>query len=112
MSTYLDQQSAKRVQCPLYHRYYNRRAYRMENTMNILILTGRFGMGHYSAAEAIKQELLLTNADENVTIIDIMDYIAPALGDFIYKDFNFLVSKCSKLYNFLNEITENALKLC
>lgn len=73
--------------------------------MNILILTGRFGMGHYSAAEAIKQEILLTNADETVNVIDIMDYIAPALGDFIYKDFNFLVSKCSRLYNFLNEIT-------
>ena len=73
--------------------------------MNILILTGRFGMGHYSAAEAVKQEILLNCADENVTIVDIMDYIIPSFSNLIYHSFNFLVSKCSKLYNFLNGIT-------
>ena len=43
--------------------------------MNILILTGKFGMGHYSAAEAIKQEIEENYKDINVNIkiIDIID---------------------------------------
>ena len=50
--------------------------------MNILILTGKFGMGHYSAAEAIKQEIEENYKDINVNIkiIDIIDYLFPAIS--------------------------------
>lgn len=75
--------------------------------MNIIILTGRFGMGHIKAAEAIKEEILKDNQANNVEIIDFMDYMFPAISKYIYKGFNFLVSSCSGLYNSLNKAAGN-----
>lgn len=37
--------------------------------MNIIILTGRFGMGHIKAAEAIREEILRDNEANNVEIM-------------------------------------------
>ena len=76
--------------------------------MNILILTGKFGMGHYSAAEAIKQEIEENYKDINVNIkiIDIIDYSFPAISSYVYKSFDTLVSKCANLYNFINTNNE------
>ena len=71
--------------------------------MNIVILTGRFGMGHIKAAEAIKEEILKEHGENKVEIIDFMDYMFPAVSKYIYKGFNFLVSSCSGLYNSLNK---------
>ncbi len=75
--------------------------------MNIIILTGRFGMGHIKAAEAIREEILRDNQANNVEIIDFMDYMFPAISKYIYKGFNFLVSSCSGLYNSLNKAAGN-----
>ena len=61
--------------------------------MNIIILTGRFGMGHIKAAEAIREEILRDNEANNVEIIDFMDYMFPAISKYIYKGFNFLVKQ-------------------
>ena len=76
--------------------------------MNILILTGKFGMGHYSAAEAIKQEIEENYKDINVNIkiIDIIDYSFPAISSYVYKSFDTLVSKWANLYNFINTNNE------
>ena len=71
--------------------------------MNVLILTGRFGMGHIKAAEAIREDLLDTSQDVKVDIVDFMDYMFPALSNCIYKGFNFVVSRCSGIYNYLNK---------
>lgn len=71
--------------------------------MNILILTGRFGMGHVKAAEAIKEQILAEAPESRVEIIDFMDYLFPALSKYIYKGFNFLVGSCSGLYNAINK---------
>lgn len=38
--------------------------------MKILIVTGRFGMGHYSAAEALREELLLETPRPDVEVVD------------------------------------------
>ena len=75
--------------------------------MNIIILTGRFGMGHVKAAEAIREEILEENREHNVTIVDFVDYMFPAVSKYIYKGFNFLVSSCSGLYNALNKAAGN-----
>lgn len=72
-------------------------------TMNILILTGKFGMGHYSVAEAIKEDILTSQPDANIFIVDIIEYMFPQASPMIYKWFNFMVGKCSSLYNFLND---------
>lgn len=74
--------------------------------MNILILTGRFGMGHYSAATAIKQEIESSRDDACVEIVDIVSFLMPSLSKVIYSSFNTLVSKWSDLYNALNKTAE------
>ena len=71
--------------------------------MNILILTGRFGMGHIKAAEAIRENLLDAKPDAKVSIVDFMDYIFPCMSRHIYNGFNFIVSRCSGIYNYLNK---------
>lgn len=71
--------------------------------MNILILTGRFGMGHIKAAEAIKEQIITENPSCNVEIIDFIEYMFPAISKGIYRGFNFLVSRCSGLYNAINK---------
>lgn len=70
--------------------------------MNVLILTAKFGHGHLSAAEALKEKLLLENSENNVIIIDFIDYIFPKLNKIIYGLFNLLVNKCHTIYNLLN----------
>lgn len=67
--------------------------------MNILILTGRFGMGHYSAAEALQEEINLNYKHVNVKVIDIIDCIFPNLNNKIYGLFEIIVTRHSLLYN-------------
>ncbi len=69
--------------------------------MNILILTGRFGMGHYSTAISLKQEIIRDISDSHVRIIDIVDYMTPKFQKIIYSGFNLLVQRASGLYNFV-----------
>lgn len=60
-------------------------------------------MGHIKAAEAIKEQLEAENPNTSVEIIDFIDYMFPALSKGIYKTFNFMVSRCSGLYNAINK---------
>lgn len=60
-------------------------------------------MGHIKAAEAIKEQIQAENNAVKVEIIDFIDYMFPVLGKSIYKTFNFMVSRCSGLYNALNK---------
>ena len=41
--------------------------------MKVLILTGKFGMGHYSASYSIEEQLKSTIENSDVTIVDIFD---------------------------------------
>ena len=75
--------------------------------MNILILTGNFGMGHNSSAVAIKQELSKQYNDSKCFIVDINKYMFPVLHPIIYKGFNVLVHKCHHIYNSLYKISQN-----
>ncbi len=72
--------------------------------MKILIFTGAFGMGHNSAAEAIKEEILKEKPDATVIIIDMIEYIFPRLSKLVYDVFNFMVNKFSLIYNLFNKI--------
>jgi UDP-N-acetylglucosamine:LPS N-acetylglucosamine transferase len=67
--------------------------------MNILILTGSFGMGHNSSAVAIKQELIKQYNDSKCFIVDINEYMFPALHSIIYKGFNVVAHKYHHIYN-------------
>ncbi|SCJ02353.1 Processive diacylglycerol glucosyltransferase [uncultured Clostridium sp.] len=71
--------------------------------MNILILTGRFGMGHYSAANAIKEEIESCYSDMKIDIVDIVEYLVPETSKYVYGSFEVLVSKFANLYNLFNK---------
>lgn len=74
---------------------------------NILILTGRFGMGHCCAAEAIRQELTKAAPDTAVQVVDLIDYLFPHAHELIYRAFYFMVNRYSSVYNFLNRMAGN-----
>lgn len=73
--------------------------------MNVLILTGSFGMGHNSASTAIKQDIEEEFPHANVEIIDICRYLFPKLYKIIYKCFDIIAGKCRNLYNFSYKIS-------
>ncbi len=70
--------------------------------MNILILTGKFGMGHIKCAEAIAEEIHCFEPKTNIYTVDLMDSIFPHLSGAIYKGFSLLVTKLPGMYNFFN----------
>lgn len=67
--------------------------------MNILILTGKFGMGHWSAAQSLRQQLQSGNANALVEVVDFPAYALPNLSGILYKCFNLLVSHGRHLFN-------------
>lgn len=73
--------------------------------MNILILTAKYGMGHYTTSISLKQEL--ENEKTNVEIVDFFEVIFPKAHTIVYNTFNILVSKCSKIYNFFYKFSTN-----
>lgn len=73
--------------------------------MNILILTAKYGMGHYTSSMALKQEL--ENKNVKVEVIDFFEIIFPQINKLLYNVFNVLVSKFSRVYNFLYKFSAN-----
>jgi len=75
--------------------------------MNVLILTGRFGMGHVKCAEAIKEEIKTKYPNSNVTVIDFCDYCFPKASRLIYKCFELCVFKFYDAYNKLAKFSNH-----
>lgn len=71
---------------------------------NILILTGRFGMGHCCAAEAIRQQLARMDDRISVRVVDLIDELFPNGSTMIYRSFTQMVNHCPSVYNQLNKI--------
>ncbi len=79
--------------------------------MNILILTGRFGMGHIKVAEVLRREMENSSVsnyaaaapDVHVTTVDFLSYLFPHISGVIYSGFGLVVSHFSGLYNSLNK---------
>jgi len=55
--------------------------------MNILILTGKFGMGHWAASQSLRQQLLREFPDAVVTVEDFPAYVMPNASEVLYKFF-------------------------
>ena len=53
--------------------------------MKILILTGKFGMGHYSASQSLRLQLLGAFPGSQVEVVDLPDYAIPDASEAIYK---------------------------
>ncbi|GEM_PF-25906 len=80
----------------------------VDNKKTALIITGKFGMGHVSAANAIKEELLEMNRDMNIEIVDFIEYLFPHINSYIYSTINYVTRRFNRVYNLINKIDENS----
>ena len=76
--------------------------------MKILILTGKFCMGHWSASKSLAQQILDAYPGALVRIEDLVDYAMPELSGVVYKGYNLLVTCGPALFNSYYKLTENA----
>ncbi len=75
--------------------------------MNILILTGKFGNGHWSASLSLREQLLAEMPSATVEIVDFFAYALENGAEAIYKGFSLLVTHGSLLYNTYYNLTQN-----
>ena len=75
--------------------------------MKILILTGKFGMGHWSASQSLRLQLLDAFPTAQIDVDDFFAYAMPDASEAIYKAFSLLVTRGSGLYNTYYKCTEN-----
>lgn len=73
--------------------------------MNIVILTGKFGMGHWSASCSLREQL--TREGHRVDIVDLWEHIAPDASEAIYRAFSLLVTYGGGIYNVYHKATRN-----
>ena len=66
--------------------------------MKVLILTAKFGMGHLSASNSIKQDLLKFDRTADVKVMDFYEYSMPVLSKYIYSGFNMMIKYAKPLY--------------
>ena len=78
--------------------------------MKILILSGKFGMGHWSAANALRQSISMQMPSAQVCVVDLFQQMAPGCADAVYKAFSLLVSHGSGIYNTYYRCTEKATR--
>ena len=74
--------------------------------MDILILTGKFGMGHWSAAQSLAQRL--EGAGHRACVTDFFDYALPDVAAVMYRGFHLLVTYGGGIYNIYHRMTRNA----
>ena len=73
--------------------------------MNILILTGKFGMGHLSAANALQEQL--RQGGHEADTVDLFEYALPELAPALYRGFSLLVTFGGAFYNLYHDLTAN-----
>lgn len=74
--------------------------------MRILILTGSFNMGHNSAAQSLRQELLAAYPGATVEVEDVLSCAIPKADKAVYKGFQVFVTCAPGLYNTVYRLTE------
>jgi len=75
--------------------------------VNILILTGKFGMGHWSASQSLRQQLLRAFPGAEVEVLDFVAEAMPNASEAMYKCFNLLVTRGSGLFNLYYKLTQD-----
>lgn len=74
--------------------------------INVLILTGKFGLGHISVAKALKEDIENETENVNVNIVDLADYVLFPSAKLAYSGFNFFAKNGQNLYNKVADITD------
>jgi UDP-N-acetylglucosamine:LPS N-acetylglucosamine transferase len=77
--------------------------------MNVLILTGKLGLGHYSAASALAQEIQIS-PDIHVYIEDIFNHCLKKNSKALYGSISFIVKRGRHIYNMVYKHTEKTNK--
>ena len=67
--------------------------------MKVLVLTAKFGMGHMSASNAVKERIEKYNRDADVEVIDFYNYVLPASSKYIYRGFSFIIKNMKNIYS-------------
>ena len=75
--------------------------------MEILILTGKFGMGHWSAALSIQEQL--EREGHQAQVVDFFAYALPETAPALYRGFNLLVTYGGGIYNLFHRMKRNAV---
>ena len=76
-------------------------------TVRVLILTGKFGMGHWSAAQSLRQELLREFPEARAEVVDLIAWLRPNTAEAMYRWFNILVTQGSGLFNLYYKLTRD-----
>ena len=74
--------------------------------MKILILTGKFGLGHMSAARAVEEQF--RQAGHQADAVDLFEYAMPEQAPIMYWWFNVLVTYGGVFYNIHHNWTANS----
>jgi UDP-N-acetylglucosamine:LPS N-acetylglucosamine transferase len=72
--------------------------------VKILILTGKFGMGHWSAARALEEQL--ARDGHTAQVVDLFDYAMPEAAPALYRAFSLLVTYGGAIYNLYHRLSE------
>ncbi|NCE64864.1 UDP-diphospho-muramoylpentapeptide beta-N-acetylglucosaminyltransferase [Pseudoflavonifractor sp. 524-17] len=75
--------------------------------MNILILTGKFGMGHWSASQSLDQQLARAFPNARTQVVDFFAYAMPNASEALYKAFHLLVTYGYGLFNTYYRLTSH-----
>lgn len=75
--------------------------------MNILVLTGKFGMGHFSAASTLAAKIKAEFPDAHIVIEDIFEAASPKYADMMYRAYGALVNRASWIYNLVYQTSEH-----
>ena len=67
--------------------------------MNVLILTGKFGMGHLSAARSLQQHIDERLPGAQTQVVDLFEFLFPRRMAMAYSAYESFVFKCSRLFN-------------
>lgn len=78
--------------------------------MKVLILTGKFGMGHYSVSSTLKESISDRFENAEVSVVDFFEYAIPHQYKALYKSFDILVKNGKSLYSFFRRLADVADK--
>lgn len=73
--------------------------------MKVLVLSGRFGMGHEMAANAICEQFCKLDKDTEIVKKDLLEELYPHISKLIFGGFRLMVEHCHGIYNFIYKMS-------
>ncbi len=73
--------------------------------MKVLVLSGRFGMGHEMAANAICEQFQKIDGQVEIEKKDLLEEIYPHISKLIFGGFRMMVEHCHGIYNFIYKMS-------